>query len=82
MGHLDQTRNNRRSNQPTPDTIRDKECEPDTPESLHISNTETAHLIYLSMENGTLLQLLLQVREKNTSTLYMNMTPNQYYQSS
>ena len=40
MGYLDQTRKNKRSTQPTPDTIADKECDPATQEALRIANIE------------------------------------------
>ena len=50
MGYLDQTRNNKISTQPTPDTSADKECEPATHSSLNISNTETTHLIFTAIE--------------------------------
>ena len=50
MGNLYKTWKKKRSNKPTPDTSAEKECRPATPESLHISNTATTHLIFSSIE--------------------------------
>ena len=50
MVNLDQTRKNKISTQPTPDTSAEKECDTATPEALHISNIETTHLIFAAIE--------------------------------
>ena len=50
MDRLDQNRKNKISTQPAPDTSANKECKPATPESLHIYNTETTHLIFVFIE--------------------------------
>ena len=56
MRHLDKTRNNKRWNQPTPDTSAEKYCDPATPEAIRIANTETTHLI------------ITYIQKKDTST--------------
>ena len=80
MGHLDQMRKNRRSNKPTPDINTGKYWEPDTYESLHITNTDTSHLTFSAKEKrdaSTLTKqvgyLLLQERYTGMSVSYMNI---------
>ena len=50
MGYLDQTRQNKRSTQPNPDTSADKECGTAINEALHIANTDKTNLIFSVIE--------------------------------
>ena len=45
----------------TLDTTKDKECEHVTPESLHLSNTMTPHLIFAAIEKWDVSTLNKQV---------------------
>ena len=85
MGNLYQTRKNKRSTQLTLDASADKECDPYTPDSLHISNTETTHLISSAKEKldmytltKTFGSLLMQARETSMSSSCMSIIPTQY----
>ena len=82
MGHIYQNRNNKRSNKPTPDTSIEKDCEPDTHESLHISNTDTTHFIFEAIEKMGRIYTeqtgrlpITSSKGKNTCDSCMTMTP-------
>ena len=85
MGHIDKTINNKKSTQPNPDTNIYKQYKPSTPDSLHISNTETTHIIFSDIEKrdaSTLtkhvVSLLLKSMETSMSASCITMMPTQY----
>ena len=85
MGDLDKTSKNKRSTQTNSDKIVDKECKLVRPDSLHIYNTDTTHLIFSVIEKldtPTLTKqvssLLLRSGEIRTSASCITMMTTQY----